>query len=1059
MKRKCLWLGSVGLFLVVGLLALSVPQVRAEEVLIKENFENISLDSLPAGWGIAVSGGAKISVIKKEGENQGKCLKFQNATDANQSSEPDLEIAVPMKGTVRLSFDILPEDANSPFTVAPRMDWTPDRPNGFAGPYLVIGKEGRISAKCANNWVDFGEMPAGKWVHVEMVMRMKGYGDVSWDLSIKVPSTTSEGQVRTYKGLAYLVLEQAPEMLNRLVFHGTNQNSAATYFDNLTLEIIEIPAAAKPQATKTENDDRLLTEKRDSPAVPSASGETANLCLRIPKPEITVNSFIAGFGESNHATVAKRLIDGDVKTYWLSGSRKTAITVKFPNPVTVSQSYWFHANIPTGILDERGFKDYTIETSLDGIKWQEVVSVRDYKGGKRYDTFTSHTAKYVKLNILQCQGFLLPCLCEWELYETPKVYPAGEDKPAVSFNVPLIAKTLSAGVSSDKILYAPGESPKFTIVINNNRRKDAQLHIILLLRRGVEEPTVIKEWNTFLRNGSSKSLNYICHNIRDEYGYLLRAIIKEDGVEIAQSDCVFEMADNWAKIARYNGDSGEEKLVSDFPQEEIDRVHIPLWRKLHLNCIEMFGQHVFFNQHFTDNDEWNSPYPNHFNRRVSAKTTQMWVKACKDNGIRILTYSESGALSPELKFDLIHPEWIVYGPLKFPDATKYLYTMWMYFPDMAGTFPAGKPVVAPDLHYNDVGDMRAMTGYLAKDFAQATKRFGWEGCFFDSLPWAFEDSAFGCDKNGKPLNVLSPDEIGAQFLSQLKKEIYKDTGVKFVPVANFGLPEGLSPWREVNPDLQDFRKSRAIYRKTASEMGIFCVEQQSFPTWKDPSGQYIYPQTIEETVRALRLIREANDVNVPVMLLPLRYVTGLSQTPVDANFLYSSAAASGVLLFMGRVTLPRRVLELSMSEDPAMEVEANYNRFASRYGEYLFDLNIRWLPKEEVECFVPENVWWKDLVSCRKYGDGRFDIYVHLINRPDFPMTWGKTLGIPKPLNDVSVSVKNQEKKKLAGIWAISPNGSHDPQRLEVKEEDGKSVVIIPRLDYWMMLVCKFEEG
>lgn len=1016
------------------------PQLTSAEVVLNENFEDTPAGGLPPKWTAVASGGAKLAVVEKESPSGKKCLLFQNATDAARGFEPDLELPANLKGTVKISFDVFCEDGNVSFNLVPRQD--PVTSQGEAavkGPHLVIGMGGKINALSSNAWKPCGAVVERKWMHVEIVARLAGTEPPGWEVTI-----TREGDKESYQDLAYPKADEIPPVLTRLVFHGSNRSSSAFYLDNLVVEASEGKLAAAGHE-----------KKKDSPAR-RVTGSADNLCL---KEGVTVaaDSYVVPHGAGPEKV--RDVVDGDPSTYWLSGRRKTSLTVTFPKPVTVSQSYWLHANSPAGAIDERGLKDYDIRTSLDGQTWQDAVSVRGYKGGRKHDTFPPREARYVRLEIGQTQGFLMPVICEWELFEKPRAIPADEQASAETPVAAPPPKTsgLVVTVASEKMAHQPGETVRLNVELKNQQDQDVPLKVAVAIRHGVDEPRQLKQKAVTLKAGASRTLEYALKNVRAEYGHHVLVTVEDSAGKLTTADCVFEVADNWAKIARLNIDTGHEKLDPDFPEEEITKVHLPLWRKSYVNAVELFGQHVFFGQHYTDQEEWLFPYPNLHNSPVSAKTTLRWAAAMKRKGIHLIGYTETGSLSPQLEIDKRHPEWMVYAPIRYP-ADKHLYSLPTFYHDPDAAWPKGKPIYGPDLHFYDVGDMRAMTEYLAADWAKAVARFGWEGAFFDSFPWNAEDSAWGSNQNGQPLNTESPDEIAARYLVRIKQEVRKATGQLFVPVANFGV--FAVPWHEESPDLEKFRKERAVYRKTIAELGILFLEQHPLPhilTEKDTLGRPIYPQTIEDTVRALRLYREAYDVNVPVMLMPLQYIHRLSQTVVDANLLYASAYAGGVLVSMCRGTLPRSLLETDLSENPILETEANYNKFAARYGEYLFDLNNRWLPRGEVACDAPKNVWWQGMASYRKYADGRLNVYVHLINRPAVPLTWGRAVTVPKPVKDLRVTVKTPRGKRLTGVWAVSPNGSHDPWPLTTDEKDGALTVVAPELSYWTMLLCQYE--
>ena len=768
--------------------------------------------------------------------------------------------------------------------------------------------------------------------------------------------------------------------------------------------------------------------------------------------------------ETLEAIAGGRLIDGDMATYWYAGSRKTSVTIAFPEPVAVSQSAWIHSEgIPAGRLDERGLKDYDIWTSTDGEQWSLACSVRNYLGGRKHDTFAARRARHVRLDIRQVQGFLLPVLVEWQLYDTPGPIPADQTQWAERGVPPILRITgpeLSAEVTTDKLLYRPGEDAHVTVRLRNSGRHDRHLHVQLRHRCGIEPSTVLAQWDVKLQPARTESLTHTLRSVEAEYGHHVRAELSENGQGIDDADGVFEVAESWAKIARMVNDIAWDKCVPDLPLAEITEVHIPLWRKLYVNSVEFAGNYRYYSQLDTDEETWGFPAPYARRNLMSAETIRRWTRAGREHGIRVCTYVETGALSPELELAERRPDWLIHGPIVYPQRTASLHALWLYFgARLDQAFPPGQPVTAPDLHMFDYGNVHAMTDALAEDIGQAAARFGWEGAMFDSFPWALECSAFGRDRAGDGLDGVSADDVGAGLLKRIREQVRRRTGRDFAVVANFGVPQGLTPWHEQDPDLAAFREHRAIYRQTAAQLGAFMLEQHPTPhIWseKDPLGRFIYPQTIEDTVRALRLIREANDVGVPVTLHPCQYNRRKNCAVLDAHMLFSCAYASGVLLHTTLGTPPRSLLAEPLSSEPVRQVEANYNRFAARYGEYLFDLGIRWLPQGQVTCDAPENVWWDGLASFRGRADGTRDVYVHLINRAAVPLAWGAELAEPDPVPRLPVSIREQEGRRLAGVWCLSPNGSQDPRELASERVGGSYRLTVPRLEYWTMLVCRF---
>jgi len=102
-----------------------------------------------------------------------------------------------------------------------------------------------------------------------------------------------------------------------------------------------------------------------------------------------------------------------------------------------------------------------------------------------------------------------------------------------------------------------------------------------------------------------------------------------------------------------------------------------------------------------------------------------------------------------------------------------------------------------------------------------------------------------------------------------------------------------------------------------------------------------------------------------------------------------------------------------MGYQPAESSESNlairqYCRFASRYGEFLYDLNWRRAQPDMVDVKAPNNVFWRELVFQRRTRTNAKQVVMHLINWDGSPRT-AMILGrhaLPDPLQDIQASVQ-----------------------------------------------------
>jgi hypothetical protein len=172
-------------------------------------------------------GGATAAVTDETAAGGTRSLKFSDAAGTEQSFFPYVTYPLELEqGTLRLDFDLRWESGGML-----ALDWRDD-PYAFnMGPNLTTTADGWLSA----NGLKLLQLPAGHWLHVEILCHLGDRANGTYDLTLTLPGATPQ----VYKALACSPLFTT---LNCVVFMGVAEAPGIFYIDNLAF----VPGAAKP---------------------------------------------------------------------------------------------------------------------------------------------------------------------------------------------------------------------------------------------------------------------------------------------------------------------------------------------------------------------------------------------------------------------------------------------------------------------------------------------------------------------------------------------------------------------------------------------------------------------------------------------------------------------------------------------------------------------------------------------------------------------------------------------------------------------------------------------
>ena len=799
----------------------------------------------------------------------------------------------------------------------------------------------------------------------------------------------------------------------------------------------------------------------DNVILESMSSKNSNVNKGKEKSDKTNLSLLKGVSISTNRQFMrfdgdpKFAIDGDFKTYWLSaGVKGSELIITLPEIKMIGSTYWTCE--PTSSSGEekkgyydRGLKDYEIWVSEDGIIWKVVKEVKDFIGGGKKDDFNPVLAKMVKLSIQKTQGNWPAVICEFE------IYPAEETKIVSKKTVNKIhnLEEIKLDISTDKLLYRFEEKTNATIYLLNDSDSSVQGDLIVSLRHGVENPSIILNKSINLCEKSKIVVPFVIEKKIKEYGYCLKAEFRFENYKLSK-DVVFEVYNDWKKMARlillY---AGHDYYIPDFTEKDLLERWLPIIKYGNFNVVQMNGNITPGGTFSASSCIWKSPHGTY----LSIAKQRMWREELSKLGLKFIQYW----LGYSFDENAIGKKLWIYGPLKYKypkDKDRFLYTIPLYWKEMSPSsvenfekcFPAGEPV---RFNKGVVGggyawNLLDMADFFADDLYRGLFQFDYDGYFFDEILWPIEATATGHDASGRKITNMSPDEVGYRFFQTLKKKVlpFKPD---FTIIGNCGIAGQCPDWQTGNIRKILQNKGKTTFPKTASEMGIWFVEFVGLPfvkQWKDA-----LPQTYEDIGRALHGIRELN--NTPVMTMTSAHHRGTKYYTIEElRPFYSIIMANGILLYTHAPTS----LDIN---DNCFNLLSQYNRFCARYGEYLYDLDFHWHTADWIKVDGPSSLYWKDTIFEKYYPDNSIIVVLNILNLPENRKVWGEIHSLPEEVKNVKVIINTPENIKLLESWWASPDGQEEPLPLLIEKDNKEGTFIkIPFVKSWSMVILKLKK-
>ena len=558
-----------------------------------------------------------------------------------------------------------------------------------------------------------------------------------------------------------------------------------------------------------------------------------------------------------------------------------------------------------------------------------------------------------------------------------------------------------AKVWPDKVCYKPGETAKIAVEVANAGAAAAAT-VSLAVNWGLEETEALPEQVLALpaKGTATATFSYAIPADR-KWGHEVVATVAAPGEGSVSGREYFTVGKNPWEVGHYTDIFG---IRGSKANGQIDGAFLPRWRANYFTCIEAYSNMPSCFDNMTPATEiWRSGQ-GWYNEGKS--DWQYLVQRAHANGMAVVTYIQSGSYGP-VGFDFArrHPEWLTYDKSGRPGAwfdvdqlTKDRLEPEAQDPHTPGCVWTGNFLPSKQV----VGD------YWIAEVGRSKDMFGWDGFRSDGEPTV----SSGYDVTGKQEDVKDVGHDNAVFLRKVRAELtakYPDF------IYGWNNQAGPYPQQMGNDEDQDVKLP-----------GAYSL-YESFNSAGQPGSVY-HPW--KKAAYYLQLEAEA-----------IRRRGGFSHAGwmPSCRYLEAVASASGV--------------QMDTWGGPGDWL--NYRRFEFRWGEYLWDCNLRYVRPagDAVKVEGPASVWWEDLVNARDLPGGGRRVVVNLINLPEKDDE-GWADQPPAPAENVRVTFVVPAGKKLARVRALSPDGAGDV-RAVTPAADGS--VTVPEVKVWTVVVAEFK--
>jgi len=568
-----------------------------------------------------------------------------------------------------------------------------------------------------------------------------------------------------------------------------------------------------------------------------------------------------------------------------------------------------------------------------------------------------------------------------------------------------------------KLAYKQNDVVSIDIGVKNFTDENKEEKLVCKIIKELDTEETILTEPLKLAPREEKLINVKWNAGKEEYGFEARAILVDKDGKITDEKGEYFGVGNPYKIGQSSGYGAAGTRNKKYIKEKL----IPGCRRDYVPTLELGGWSWGGGVRMVpDADIYVGGFGGYHH---SVSNIMMLISECHKQGITVLGYGwVAPGGPPGFEFVREHPEWAAYDS-KGRFSAQFNVNI-LEQRAVSVDYPAGgQDCVNLDVYNPDV------ICHMADDLVKAIKFFGFDGIRWDGHPiiWIFTgailDSIIGgsyyrYDGKSEPL-ISKKEDIDKISLRNMK--IIKEAVKKEFPDFIWGYN-----WCYKHQDI--------LYPEVYSETWKYCAKNALI--WDE-----------------LTNTRENKKLEWNKFML--RIVDGVDYVREAGGYYLGGAFLGGTGIYN------RHLKSIVFACNSRSWGPGEYNDFAFRYSSLLYDNNLKRIKEgvdEMVQVEGKSPLWWKEFVYRKPSGKNKEYLIIHLVNPPLKPEMNYEEKEAPPVQENISVTIKLPEGRKLAKAFLLTPDSDKISAGLNAAETGSSIKVIIPRLEYWDMIVFELNK-
>lgn len=589
--------------------------------------------------------------------------------------------------------------------------------------------------------------------------------------------------------------------------------------------------------------------------------------------------------------------------------------------------------------------------------------------------------------------------------------------------LPLWADLQIRSVETDKAVYRPNEKVSLTAEVFNTTENAEHGTMKLECLSGIDCREMLLKKEVLLKPG--RNILRFETTVNGEYGKEFCLSLEQNGKKNVRN-VLCEVYPGIIKFPRIHVLCVDAGYYVNYPDEAI-RKQAEQYKKSGCNILKFFEWMPVWSEIVPEKDWWfHARWKNDISKRrlqeiekfkVSRQKLRCWNQILRQKGILMVGYDNLTVAREAV--------WGKNGRLCDRKTGKPM-RLWFCWDDLYSP------------------NCAAYAADYGKMMRKSVEMIGWDGFFHDSFVGWSRRTANGVLDDGKPATDLNYDGVQSKILTEIEKNL-SDIAPSFVQILN-GLPwEVMSLQREVEGRTLQLTDRKTLKETLLKNRALFDPQTARHPNviWMSevvtgqPANRYYHTfGLIHQSVRQFTGQVVSNSA--------LSYRQW--DRPEDFVPALATYYANGLGTYAG-FRLSRK----------CQEYYRKYTDFAIRYSRYLFDPELKWVDEKALRASRTD-FDFTDTTFLRKSGE-KHTLCMNLLNYPANRDIFSGNHEKPEVKKTFDVAYIPSFPYKAVRCFLMSPDQQKTmlPQELLVRREGNVLQITVPSLEYWNLIVWKFE--